>query len=419
MSVTVEELRAHIATIDSEIQLQRKLLEKLERDKSLAQRQLNVALDPVARLPLEISSQIFLHALPTSPSEEQDVPTVLLRICHAWTDIALDTPPLWTTFCIHFPCSDHFAEVLPIWFRRARNFPLSVSIFLCGPSSNWNHCVSDELWRHGGQLKHLEILDNDGLDPDDGLDLFGDTTSVSLPFLQTLTIRCQREQRVYLASRILQLLRGAPNIAEIIFDQVRTQNNLHSEILVLPTLRRLIHRKFTSINDYIFHYLALPALESFSLRTPWITGDGLVAFFERSAPPLWDWDLTRGWQPDGIQPFHLHKCLRLIPTLTRFTLREPDSNAVAELFAALAESPSLLANLHNLTIQIRNTSANRITNPWWRNLVRALSTRPVEQLYIVPVEVSPPMDVLTSLQELAAAGAKMHVGTEEQNFVIA
>ncbi|KAF7375597.1 F-box domain-containing protein [Mycena sanguinolenta] len=381
MSVMVEELRARIAAIDSEIQLQRRLLEKLERDKNLAQRQLNAALDPVARLPLEISSEIFLQALPTSPSEEQDIPTVLLRICHAWADIALDTPRLWTTVCIHFPCGDHFAEVLPIWFRRARNFPLSVSIFLCGPSSNWNHRVSDELWRHGGQLKYLEILDNDDLDSDDDsdtIDLFGDTPSVSLKLLQTLTIRCQHQRRVYRASQILQLLRGAPNIVEYVSDRVWTGNNQELESLVVPTLRRVIFRETSHGDDEIFRYLSLPALGALSLPMHYISGGILLACVQRSAAPLRD--LALGWEFNVMDSVQLHECLRLVPSLIRFRMWRPKSHVVTELFTALAASPSLLPDLQDLTIDILDTtnSPSNIPDPSWGTLVRALSTRRVE-----------------------------------------
>ncbi|KAF7375508.1 F-box domain-containing protein [Mycena sanguinolenta] len=189
--MSVEELRARIAAIDNEIELQKKLFERLvenlEADKKAVQRQLNAALDPIAHLPLEISSDIFRqsHAL-------RRVPTVILNVCNAWTEIALATPALWTTIHVDLPCGDEFAEVLLIWFQRARNLPLSVLVSIRGSSSNWNHRVSDVLWRLGGQLKHLEISDDGDFTLDDEsqtIDLFGDITSVSLPLLQTLTIR--------------------------------------------------------------------------------------------------------------------------------------------------------------------------------------------------------------------------------------
>ncbi|KAJ7751731.1 hypothetical protein B0H14DRAFT_2635949 [Mycena olivaceomarginata] len=57
------ELRAHIARLKAEIELQRALLKKLESDKILAECQLNAVLDPMAHL-LEISSEIFLQTRP-------------------------------------------------------------------------------------------------------------------------------------------------------------------------------------------------------------------------------------------------------------------------------------------------------------------------------------------------------------------
>ncbi|KAJ6477566.1 hypothetical protein C8R45DRAFT_906445, partial [Mycena sanguinolenta] len=126
--MSVQELRARIVQLESEIERQKNLLYKLEKDKTVALRQLNAALDPVARLPFEISSEIFLQSLPTSPSEVRNGPVVLLGICNAWNAVALATPTLWTTVRIHFPCGDDFAKVLPIWFGRARGRPLSISM---------------------------------------------------------------------------------------------------------------------------------------------------------------------------------------------------------------------------------------------------------------------------------------------------
>ncbi|KAJ6477595.1 hypothetical protein C8R45DRAFT_833399, partial [Mycena sanguinolenta] len=93
--MSVDELRARIVQLDSDIELQKKVLDKLEKDRTLVKRQLNAALDPVTRLPLELSSEIFLQSLAPSPTGKQDVPTALLRICNAWTNIALSTPRLW------------------------------------------------------------------------------------------------------------------------------------------------------------------------------------------------------------------------------------------------------------------------------------------------------------------------------------
>ncbi|KAJ7791094.1 hypothetical protein B0H14DRAFT_2535227 [Mycena olivaceomarginata] len=129
--MTVQDLRARIAKLDTEIDLQRELLKRLERDRSLTQRQLNSVLDPFARLPLEISSEIFLQSLPRFRKPgDPDVPILQLNICNAWTDIALSTPSLWATIHITFqssrfpsPSTQGLKTLVPIWLRRAHNRP--------------------------------------------------------------------------------------------------------------------------------------------------------------------------------------------------------------------------------------------------------------------------------------------------------
>ncbi|KAJ7827989.1 hypothetical protein B0H13DRAFT_2438545, partial [Mycena leptocephala] len=103
----VEELRARIAKLSTEIDRHKEVVRKLERDKSLVQQQLNAVLDPVGRLPREISSEIFLQCLPALPALPEpggeDVPMLLLNICNAWTTIVLSIPTLWAAIHITHP----------------------------------------------------------------------------------------------------------------------------------------------------------------------------------------------------------------------------------------------------------------------------------------------------------------------------
>ncbi|KAJ7860529.1 hypothetical protein B0H13DRAFT_1639534, partial [Mycena leptocephala] len=128
----VEELRARIAKLSAEIDLQKEIVRKLERDKNLVQRQLNAVLDPVARLPLEISSEIFLQCLPALPAlprpGAEGVPMVLLNICNAWTATALSIPTLWAAIHVAHPRAEGIKKILPIWLHRAGNRSLSISV---------------------------------------------------------------------------------------------------------------------------------------------------------------------------------------------------------------------------------------------------------------------------------------------------
>jgi hypothetical protein len=67
----------------------------LEHDKRLAQRQLNATLDPVQRLPFEISSEILVLSRSTFPNPGALHTPILLRsVCSAWSSIALAAPEL-------------------------------------------------------------------------------------------------------------------------------------------------------------------------------------------------------------------------------------------------------------------------------------------------------------------------------------
>ncbi|KAJ7236234.1 hypothetical protein C8J57DRAFT_1194483, partial [Mycena rebaudengoi] len=96
MSDSVDLLRERLADISISITRQRKVLEDLERSRTDIHRQLNCLLDPITRLPVEISSEIFILCLPDSrEADPTTAPLLLLRICSAWANIARATPTLW------------------------------------------------------------------------------------------------------------------------------------------------------------------------------------------------------------------------------------------------------------------------------------------------------------------------------------
>ncbi|KAJ7453639.1 hypothetical protein B0H11DRAFT_1740939, partial [Mycena galericulata] len=96
MSLTAEALETRLAKISADIELQKAVLKNLEHSKILVRRQLNSVRDPVARLPLEISSEIFIQCLRPFPvPRARHAPMLFLNVCNAWTDIALSTPALW------------------------------------------------------------------------------------------------------------------------------------------------------------------------------------------------------------------------------------------------------------------------------------------------------------------------------------
>jgi hypothetical protein len=214
MSVT--ELQARIAKLSTYIDLQKEVLKHLEREKRLVQRRLNAVLDPVARLPLEISSEIFLCSLPRAPLPEpgdRHGPMQLLNICNAWTDIALSTPALWTAIHIALPYTEDLKEVVAAWLQRACGQPLTISLSVCG---EFDEGVADIIWRRAQQLKHLQICEEQDYDGDSAneepMDIFGGRSPRPLPMLETLAIRGTEAGRRFSSNQILELLRTAPNL---------------------------------------------------------------------------------------------------------------------------------------------------------------------------------------------------------------
>ncbi|KAJ6510674.1 hypothetical protein C8R45DRAFT_1161503 [Mycena sanguinolenta] len=408
-------LRERIAKISSSIAHQETLLKKLRGDRSLLQRQLNEAVDPVARLPLEISSEIFLRCLDPFPSPGASyAPTLLLNVCNTWTRIALSTPALWAAIYIELPCTQPWERALPSWSLRAHNRPLSVS--LGGNLRYLTDQVSSCVWKHASRLKHLEISD----DKDEEMYVAGqftirllkDTPPPFLPLLETLTVRCSIADRVSLGPQIIQLLRRAPNIIECFFDSVDFLDfDDPKKLLLLPTLRRLDFADGT--DDDFLNYLSLPALQTLTLSMCIVSFNDVLRFLKRSVPPLEE--LTMSWRdPDFTL---LHECLDVIPTLSRLELSAgTNSQVVDNLCAAVANSPSLLPNLHTLTVHIYGTSSNDIPHSFWGTLLRAVSTRRID-LRLFGGFTAPPDEVLVPFRQLAMDGIQIHIGCEESNLV--
>ncbi|KAF8176698.1 hypothetical protein K438DRAFT_1979058 [Mycena galopus ATCC 62051] len=416
------QLRARIEELSSAIQIQKQLLKKLEHNKTLVQRQLNAVVDPLARLPLEISSEIFLQCLGSGflKPEAPLFPLLFLSVSSAWNKIAISTPALWTAIPICFPCSPTLAQILPLWLRRAGNRPLSISFW--GDLREWDHRVSAIIWRHGGQLKQICI--SYGFHPDikvilddeqnEDIDIFGGMTPAHLPSLTTLSIHDMCGLPGFRHPQILKLLRLASNIVACFFkleSAMRGFYKVASKPLAIPTLHELSLKGI--YNSQFLDKLSVPMLDSLSLPVCGIPGADFVRFLQRSTPPLHELILGITLST-GIE--RVLDGLHLIPSLTRLEIQPADPQFAVNLFASLAESPSLLPNIRRLTIHLRSYSVNTISDPDWRVILQALLTRRRIQLRIFPVVVPSP-EVLEAFKDLSVDGVQMHIGTEDHNYL--
>ncbi|KAJ6481811.1 hypothetical protein C8R45DRAFT_312650 [Mycena sanguinolenta] len=363
------QLHGGIANLNAEIELQTALLNNLERKKSLMRRQLNAVFDPVARLPLEISSYIFLQCLDSPKLGLHDIPLLFLCVCHAWAEIALATPALWTAIHITFPCAEGSKDALSLWLGRARNRPLSISL-----EGIFDQDIISVIWHHGKNLKHLEMCSDDPEGPDgvgdESARIWGDIGLAQLPSLETLTIITANQGRSLFLHDMIRLLHLAPNLTELALCHWIGRDVVDDEV-VLPKLRRLTfgdQDACPTYDDAILTQLTLPALEALFLPVKDGLGHNLLSFLRRSSPPLRKLVLGRGLH--SADTAILVDCLRLVPNLRLLELWRSGSDLWEALFAALVAYPSpMVPHLETIVLHLHLDEYRHdrpISNsPWW------------------------------------------------------
>ncbi|KAJ7621971.1 hypothetical protein DFH06DRAFT_769520 [Mycena polygramma] len=403
MSCTTE-LRARIAELSSAIDLQKRILLDLEATRANARRELNAICDPMARLPFEISSDIFTLCLPDLPQIERGTaPLVLLTICRSWNDIAQSTPSLWSTMHSNtvVTAASPNAAHLEIWLSRAQNLPIELSLHGVGAE------VASVVKRHASQVHRLD-LDVKFLDR-----LLQMTAQ--FPALQKLKVTGPR----YGFEICVAALRAAPALVECDLIGVYGPADAAVPPFTHPCLRHLrlgrYRRTIDEADDHeggagILNLLTLPALETLFIGVLDITVDHLRDFVARSSPPLQSLQFgTTDGAPD-IQFLHS------VPTLTSLTLdflrHELFDLPVVDI---LDTAPSFLPNLCNLIIR------GWIVFSWpERNLVpmlvaRRTRLRSVEIIYQYGGE--PDEDTLAVLRDLVEDGMRIYVGDARGNYV--
>ncbi|KAJ7277282.1 hypothetical protein C8J57DRAFT_1713702 [Mycena rebaudengoi] len=164
MSLRLESLRDELAELRIPIAHQRHPLEELERRRAVVEAKLDLYVYPVLTLPPEITSEIFVHSLPShrlvSPLPSTP-PLIFLKICSAWRLLALSTPALWTNLHLDVD-TDHGALTAPgkletfveTWFHRACTLPRSFSFFGDMDDSQ-DHSLDTILDKHAPYLRKI------------------------------------------------------------------------------------------------------------------------------------------------------------------------------------------------------------------------------------------------------------------------
>ncbi|KAK7023170.1 hypothetical protein R3P38DRAFT_1099835 [Favolaschia claudopus] len=437
----VAALQIQIDGLLSAIEVQKDVLQGLMSQHKEAQRKMNFFLDPMAQLPLEIQSMIFVFArqlgFEIPEPNPRSPPMVFLSVCRMWRDIALSTPALWSEIQLDsLPRGSNYLELGNIWLTRARALPLSVTL---NGSLRLDRSVENLIARFSHQIEDLTLERapkrlNDFWPPYVQFEL---KQGASLSSLKTLSIKAEDEEEFYFEYRgeWLDMLRGAPELSSLSMQnmiysdewaepkpepQPLTLASLHTLHLGKPHEHTLTGTHQNS--SVILEYLTLPALRVLSLSCLDIADETLVSFLERSSPPLESLHLTprSRWVVAG-----LCNCLRFMSTLIDLQLSAPASWQLSPVFTALATSPDVLPNLRTMTLWMSSLmfldyeKLSRMLDMW----------RPASlvsfRLHFTPycgaahdyTADLPTEQVRSQLRDLAASGVNVHFGPMSENLL--
>ncbi|KAJ7645956.1 hypothetical protein DFH06DRAFT_580636 [Mycena polygramma] len=427
--LSVTDLLTQIEELSSAIDVQKQVLKKLNAKRIDAWRNLNALRDPISRLPLELSSEIFVCCLPDSPRPDFGntvTPTLLLGVCHRWSSIAISTPSLWNTIYSDCPLdAPNFDKLLEVWLGRAQSLPLS--LHLRGRGS------LDRVLPVMQRAFRVEDLE---LSPEDAWDFEGMNTQSKFSSLKNLRIVIRNTMSTAINARgSLEMLRAAPRLSSCEFEGMyyRRNETQPPELLVHPSLQHLgsgrplwqdsdydISRSRSS-SVYILQYLTLPALKSLRISRLDITRDQFTSFLVRSSPPLQSLAMEIIPALAGLR-IATHDYFRVIPSLTDLDLLCTDRSSFDTLVEALAAAPDILPALRCLTFRTRYTVWGYFQNPErWEHLLRMLTSRRFQSFRLIFVlsmeEHYPPDHVLVALRQLANEGMDLYVGYHDSSFL--
>ncbi|KAJ7246242.1 hypothetical protein C8J57DRAFT_1678539 [Mycena rebaudengoi] len=128
------DIRSRISELDARILSPQEDLDVARRERENLQARLDNHLHPVLTLPVEITSEIFIHFLPKYPLRPPLTgllsPALLGQICRKWREIAFNTPWLWRAIEIYLRQGislDAQLNVLTTWLSRSKNCSVSIS----------------------------------------------------------------------------------------------------------------------------------------------------------------------------------------------------------------------------------------------------------------------------------------------------
>lgn len=124
-------------------------------------------LHPIARLPSEVLSLVFLNCLPHAPTfSPKSAPLLLTHVCSSWRALALSTPALWDTLTIPAPEATGFLatdiRLVEVFLRRSGTRRLNIDLGIAAGEIPWQRSehhqnrLIEALIPHAWRIKTLE-----------------------------------------------------------------------------------------------------------------------------------------------------------------------------------------------------------------------------------------------------------------------
>ncbi|KAJ7607214.1 hypothetical protein FB45DRAFT_1011442 [Roridomyces roridus] len=422
--------------------------------------ELEKRIDPVSKLPLEITTAIFILCLPKSSfpaPAPSSAPMLLPNVCRSWKATALSIPQLWSSMRLNTEMSVNFGSLVALWIARAQSMPLSISLHgdLTSMKPSLRAIIDQHFPTH---VQNLELYISKGRQLDKLKGPFASLRILTLgqddpaSFLVHCSCGEEHDGDGFFgrdARPCVKFLSAAPNLVELAMDRIFfnlpfKSISTSSQLTTHSSLKRLFLGGFgydakrpepiSHCSVQILQYLTLPSLERlviFSLASP-SEVEPLFAFLERSSASLHS--LSIGFD----LPFPIERLLRLIPNIKELDLNVQWSDTADEFVRSLMTalhsnySLNLVPNLGRLMIR-----GPQLEPETYEDVLEALSARrghgslhsfkfiwvPRDRrqfnvnLDEVLMKKAPSAHVLEAMRQLVVEGMEIHVGLKDRNVV--
>ncbi|KAJ7103891.1 hypothetical protein C8R44DRAFT_988055 [Mycena epipterygia] len=386
---------------------------RLTREQSAGLDYLDSIVYPILTLPLEITSEIFLHCLPDAPvlPDETTAPMLLTRICQTWRNIALREPRLWSSLKIK---STRVLRTAQDWLRRAGSLPQY-------------HGVTLPLKKDDEDVHYLfeDPIEDPFCEDTPGHYLSGSWVLPTSFFGENFT-----------GDECFALLRRVPKLIRCEFSLVEWHDPLtfahkpllHTKLQSL-TLRDPDNGGIDLSSFHLFQLLDLPALQMLDLGLCYFSTDAtcLLSFLQK-ANTIHHFSADFEAAPERSHS-NLVSALSAIPTLTHLVLGLWLHDTAFIILRLLSASDVCLPNLEHIAFTILD-DVFEWEDIHTRDLLAALTSRSRPQPRVAQLldfsliirkskfgDGKPPIDLTDSLRELKNKGMKLRFGSLESDWV--